>query len=144
MEKLFFYGQMKSLIKYNNTATLYFEMKIFEKCIKFYRQACKIGKENGAQSKFIFKGFERMGPAHKEMGDLKIAKLVFEKAKLFLEKAQKENNISDYEKCLSEIELAMEHCQTKVSQNLQICMEFFSNDGAFSCRVKKKKTHFCL
>ena len=90
MEKLFFYGQMKSLIKYNNTATLYFEMKIFEKCIKFYRQACKIGKENGAQSKFIFKGFERMGPAHKEMGDLKIAKLVFEKARIYLERAQKE------------------------------------------------------
>merc|ERR1712141_875174 len=47
------------------------------------------------------------------MGNLEMAKLVFEKAKIFLEKAQKENKISDYEKCLSEIELAMEHCQIK-------------------------------
>ena len=94
-------------------------MENFDKCIKFCQQACKIGEENGAQSKFIFKGFERMGRAHKEMGDLKMAKLVFEKAKIFLEKAKKEDNISDYEKCLSQIELAMRCCQIKVSQNLQ-------------------------
>ena len=104
---------------YNNTAAVYFKMKIFDKCIKFCIQACKIGQENGAQTKFIFKGFERMGRAHKEMGDLKIAKLAFEKAKIFLKKAQKENNMSNYEKCLSEIELSMEHCQIKVSQNFQ-------------------------
>ena len=95
-------------------------MKNFDKCIKFCHQACKIGEENEAQSKFIFKGFERMGRAHKEMGDLKMAKLIFGKAKIFLEKAQKENDTSDYEKCLSEIELAMDHCQIKVSQNVKI------------------------
>ena len=105
---------------YNNTAAVYFEMKNFDECIKFCRLACKIGEENGAKSKFIFKGFERMGRAHKEMGDLKIAKLVFQKAKIFLEKAQKEDKTSDYEKSLSEIELAMEHCQIKVSQNVKI------------------------
>ena len=104
---------------YNNTAAVCFEMKNFDECIKFCRQACKIGEKHGAQSKFIFKGFERMGRAHKEMGDLKMAKLVFEKAKIFLEKAQKENDASDYEKCLSEIELAIDCCQIKVSQNLK-------------------------
>ena len=75
---------MKSLIIYNNTAAVYFKMKIFDKCIKFCIQACKIGQENGAQTKFIFKGFERMGRAHEEMGDLKMAKLVYAKAKIFL------------------------------------------------------------
>ena len=101
---------------YSNIAAVYFEMKYFEKCIKFCNKACKIGQENEAQSKFIFKGFERMGRAHEEMGNKEMAKLVFEKAKVFLEKAQKENDISDYEKCLAEIEVAMESCQIKVSQ----------------------------
>ena len=55
-------------IKYNDTATVYFRMKNFDKCIKFCRQACKIDKENEAQSKFIFKGFERMKRAHKGDG----------------------------------------------------------------------------
>ena len=41
---------------YNNTADVYFEMKNFDDCIKFCRKACKIGEENGTQSKFIFKG----------------------------------------------------------------------------------------
>ena len=100
---------------YNNTAAVYFKMKIFDKCIKFCIQACKIGQENGAQTKFIFKGFERMGRAHEEMGDLKMAKLVYAKAKIFLKRSQKENDTSDYEKYLSELELAMDHCQIKVS-----------------------------
>ena len=106
---------MKSLIIYNNTAAVYFKMKIFDKCIKFCIQACKIGQENGAQTKFIFKGFERMGRAHEEMGDLKMAKLVYAKAKIFLKKSQKENDTSDYEKYLSELELAMDRCQIKES-----------------------------
>ena len=102
---------------YSNIAAVYFEMKNFDKCIKFCSKACKIGQENGAKSKFIFKGFERMGRAHEEMGNKEMAKLVFVKAKVFLEKAQKENDISDYEKCLSKIELAMNRCQIKVSKN---------------------------
>ena len=100
---------------YNNTAAVYFKMKIFDKCIKFCIQACKIGQENGAQTKFIFKGFERMGRAHEEMGDLKMAKLVYAKAKIFLKKSQKESDTSDYEKYLSELELAMDRCQIKES-----------------------------
>ena len=106
---------------YNNIAAfaaVYFQMKNFDKCIKFCRQACKIGEENGAQSKFIFKGFERMGRALEELGDMEMAKLVFGKAKVFLEKAQQEDT-SNYEKCLSEIELALERCQIKVSPNLE-------------------------
>ena len=111
----------KEMAYYSNIAAVYFQMNHFDKCINFSRQACKIGQENGAKSKLIFKGFERMGRAHKEMDDLKMAKLVFEKSKSFLEKALKEKDTSksEYEKCLSEIELALDHCQIKVSQNLQ-------------------------
>ena len=63
-----------------------------------------------------------------------MAKLVFEKSKSFLEKALKEKDTSEseYEKCLSEIELAMENCQIKVSQNFQICMEFFPKKPIFA------------
>ena len=111
----------KEMAYYSNIAAVYFQMNHFDKCINFSRQACKIGQENGAKSKLIFKGFERMGRAHKEMDDLKMAKLVFEKSKSFLEKALKEKDTSEseYEKCLSEIELAIDRCQIKVSQNLQ-------------------------
>ena len=67
-------------------------MKNVDKSIKFCRQACKIGKDNRrAQSKFIFKRFERMKRAHKEKDDPKIVELVFEKARNYLEKAQREN-----------------------------------------------------
>ena len=66
-------------------------MKNVDKSIKFCRQACKICKENRrSQSKFIFKRFERMKRAHKEKDDLKIVELVFEKARNYLEKAQRE------------------------------------------------------
>ena len=59
-----------------------------------------------------------MGRALEELGDMEMAKLVFGKAKVFLEKAQQEDT-SNYEKCLSEIELAVERCQIKVSPNLE-------------------------
>ena len=106
------------IIYYNNTALTYFEMKNFDECVKFCQQACEIGKKNRAELKFIFKGFKRMGLAYEEMGNQKMAKLVFEEAKVFLEKAQQEDT-SNYEKCLSEIELAVERCQIKVSPNLE-------------------------
>ena len=105
---------------YLNAAAVHFEMKNFDECIKICHKACKIGEENGAQSKFIFKGLERMGRAHEEMGNLEMAKSAFEKSKIFLEKAKNENAISGHEKCLSEIESAIERCQIKVSQNFRM------------------------
>ena len=115
---------------YNNMAAVYFQMENFEECINFCQQACKIGEENGAQSKFIFKGLERMGRAHEEMGNLEMAKSAFEKSKIFLEKAKNENAISGHEKCLSEIESAIERCQIKVSQNFRVnCIVHWSNNS---------------
>ena len=114
---------------YNNSAAAYLEMKNYDECIKFCQQACEIGKKNRAELKFIFKGFRRMGQAYEEMGNPKMAKVVFEEAKVFVEKAQKKNDKSDCEKFLSEIEVAMERCQIKeVSQRSKISKKnFFSS-----------------
>ena len=111
---------------YNNSAAAYLEMKNYDECIKFCQQACEIGKKNRAELKFIFKGFRRMGQAYEEMGNPKMAKVVFEEAKVFVEKAQKKNDKSDCEKFLSEIEQAMERCQIKeVSQRSKIFKKNF-------------------
>ena len=113
---------------YNNSAAAYLEMKNYDECIKFCQQACEIGKKNRAELKFIFKGFRRMGQAYEEMGNPKMAKVVFEEAKVFVEKAQKKNDKSDCEKFLSEIEQAMERCQIKeVSQRSKISKKILSS-----------------
>ena len=101
---------------YNNIAAVYFQMENFDKCVKFCQKACAIGQFYAAQPKFIFKGFERMGRALEEMGELENAKSTFEKAKMLLEKGIKVDVIPNHEKCLSEIESAIERCQIKVSQ----------------------------
>ena len=87
-----------------NSAAVHFQLQNFEDCIQSCLKAVKIGRENGADSELIAKGFARMGRAHKELGNLKMAKLAFEKA-------QEEHKTSDYGKSLSEIESAMKHCQ---------------------------------
>ena len=124
---------------YNNSAAAYLEMKNYDECIKFCQQACEIGKKNRAELKFIFKGFRRMGQAYEEMGNPKMAKVVFEEAKVFVEKAQKKNDKSDCEKFLSEIEQAMERCQIKeVSQRSKISKKKFSavELGPLICYLK--------
>ena len=117
---------------YNNSAAAYLEMKNYDECIKFCQQACEIGKKNRAELKFIFKGFRRMGQAYEEMGNPKMAKVVFEEAKVFVEKAQKKNDKSECEKFLSEIEVAMERCQIKeeVSQRSKISKRFLFSSRA--------------
>ena len=100
-------------------------MENFDKCVKFCEKGCLIGQFYAAQPKFIFKGYERMGRALEEMGELENAKRTFEKAKTFLlfpepglllEKGIKVDVIPNHEKCLPEIESAIERCQIKVSQ----------------------------
>ena len=87
-----------------NSAAAHFQLKNFEKCVQTCLKAVKIGRENGADSKLIAKSFARMGRTHKELGNLEMAKLAFEKA-------QEEHQTLDYEKNLSEIESAMKNCQ---------------------------------
>ena len=86
-----------------NSAAVHFQLQNFEECVKSCLKAIKIGRENRADSKLIAKSFARMGRAHKESGNLKMAKMAFEKA-------QEEHKTPDYGKSLSEIESAMKHC----------------------------------
>ena len=101
---------------YNNIAAVYFQTENFDKCVKFCEKGCLIGQFYAAQPKFIFKGYERMGRALEEMGEMENAKSTFEKAKMLLEKGIKVDVIPNHEKCLPEIESAIERCQIKVSQ----------------------------
>ena len=68
---------------YNNTAAVYFQMKDYNECVKFCYKACKIGQENGADPKFIAKGYDRMKRAYKELGNLKMADMASEKAQKY-------------------------------------------------------------
>ena len=129
---------------YNNSAAAYLEMKNYDECIKFCQQACEIGKKNRAELKFIFKGFRRMGQAYEEMGNPKMAKVVFEEAKVFVEKAQRKNDKSECEKYLSEIEVAMERCQIQeVSQRSKISKRIFLavELGPLICYLKYYSIH---
>ena len=103
-----------------NSAAAHFQLKNFEKCVQTCLKAVKIGRENGADSKLIAKSFARMGRAHKELGNLEMAKLAFEKA-------QEEHQTLDYEKSLSEIESAMKNCQ--MDENVENLYKVVKIDG---------------
>ena len=103
-----------------NSAAAHFQLKNFEKCVQTCLKAVKIGRENGADSKLIAKSFARMGRTHKELGNLEMAKLAFEKA-------QEEHQTLDYEKSLSEIESAMKNCQ--MDENVENLYKVVKIDG---------------
>ena len=103
-----------------NSAAAHFQLKNFEKCVQTCLKAVKIGRENGADSKLIAKSFARMGRTHKELGNLEMAKLAFEKA-------QEEHQTLDYEKSLSEIESAMKNFQ--MDENVENLYKFVKIDG---------------
>ena len=95
-----------------NSAITHFELKNFKVCIETCQKAVKIGRENSAGSELIAKCFAKEGQAQRELGNLKMAKLAYEKA-------QEEHKKPDYGKSLSEIEFAMKHLQMKeVVENL--------------------------
>ena len=103
-----------------NSAAGHFQLQNFEECVKSCMRAVKVGRENGADSKLIAKSFARMGRAHKESGNLKMAKLAFEKA-------QEEHKSPDFGKILSEIESAMKYCQ--LDENLENLYKVVKIDG---------------
>ena len=95
-----------------NSAITHFHLKNFKACLETCQKAVKVGRENGASSDLIAKCFAKEGQAQRELGNLRMAKLAYEKA-------QEEHKKSDYGKKLSEIESAMKHLQMKeVVENL--------------------------
>ena len=98
---------------YLNIAAVHLESKNYTECISTCNKAIEVGRENRADFKLIAKGLVRMGTAYRRSGDLKNAKMAFEKAVT-------EQSTPDYRKYLSETEKelkkAMEGCQIKVRQ----------------------------
>ena len=98
---------------YLNIAAVYLESKNYNECISTCNKAIEVGRENHADFKLIAKGLVRMGNAYRRSGDLKNAKMAYEKAVT-------DQSTPDYRKYLSEIEKelkkAMEGCQIKVRQ----------------------------
>ena len=107
---------------YLNIAAVHLESKNYTECISTCNKAIDVGQENHADLKLIAKGLDRMGTAYSRSGDLK-------KAKMAYEKTLTEQSTPDYRKYLSEIEKAMEGCQIKVRQILQ----------KVGCKLKLKK-----
>ena len=101
------------MIYYLNIAAVHLEMKNYTECISLCNKAIHVGQENHADFKLIAKAQARMGKAYRKCGDLKNAKIAFEKA-------QMENNSAEYRNALSEIESAMKNChmEEKMEEDL--------------------------
>jgi len=121
---------------YLNTAAVHFEMKNFTECISTCNKAIDVGRENRADFKLIAKALARMGNAYRKSGDLKNAKMAYEKALA-------EHRTPDYRMCLSEIEAAIKKSEEegyinpeKAEEEKQKGNELFKA-GDFSRAVKQ-------
>merc|ERR1712130_990300 len=81
----------------SNLATVHFETKNFEECVKVCEKAVEVGRENRADFKLIAKAWARLGNAQRKLGKLAEAKVAFEKA-------MTEHRTPDYRQSLSEVE----------------------------------------
>ena len=98
---------------YLNTAAVHFEMKNYTECISTCNKAIDVGRENRADFKLIAKALARMGNAYRKSGDLKNAKMAYEKALT-------EHRTPDYRSCLSEIEVAIRKADEEAYVNPEI------------------------
>jgi len=120
---------------YLNTAAVHFEMKNYTECVSTCNKAIDVGRENRADFKHIAKALARMGNAYRKSGDLKNAKMAYEKALT-------EHRTPDYKLCLSEIEVELKKAEELAYVNPEIAEEEklkgnnFFKSGDFSNAVK--------
>jgi stress-induced-phosphoprotein 1 len=120
---------------YLNTAAVHFEMKNYTECVSTCNKAIDLGRENRADFKHIAKALARMGNAYRKSGDLKNAKMAYEKALT-------EHRTPDYKLCLSEIEVEYRKAEEQAYVNPEIAEEEklkgnnFFKSGDFSNAVK--------
>jgi stress-induced-phosphoprotein 1 len=120
---------------YLNTAAVHFEMKNYTECVSTCNKAIDVGRENRADFKHIAKALARMGNAYRKSGDLKNAKMAYEKALT-------EHRTPDYKLCLSEIEVEFKKSEELAYVNPEIAEEEklkgnnFFKSGDFSNAVK--------
>ena len=121
---------------YLNMAAVHFEMKNFTDCVSTCNKAIDVGRENRADFKLIAKALARMGNAYRKSGDLRNAKMAYEKALT-------EHRTPDYRSCLSEVEAALKKSEEEAYINPELAEaekeagnELFKA-GDFSNAVKK-------
>lgn len=121
---------------YLNTAAVHFEMKNYTECISTCNKAIDVGRENRADFKLIAKALARMGNAYDKSGDLKNAKMAYEKALT-------EHRTPDYRSRLSDVEVALKKAEEAAYVNPEMAEaekqkgnELFKS-GDFSNAVKK-------
>jgi len=120
---------------YLNTAAVHFEMKNYTECVSTCNKAIDVGRENRADFKHMAKALARMGNAYRKSGDLKNAKMAYEKALT-------EHRTPDYKLCLSEIEVEFKKSEELAYVNPEIAEEEklkgnnFFKSGDFSNAVK--------
>lgn len=98
---------------YLNTAAVHFEMKNYTECVSTCNKAIDVGRENRADYKHIAKALARMGNAYRKSGDLKNAKMAYEKALT-------EHRTPDYKLCLSEVEVELKKSEEDAYVNPDI------------------------
>ncbi|CAG0896017.1 unnamed protein product [Darwinula stevensoni] len=81
----------------SNMGAVYFEQKLYEKCVETCQKAVEVGRESRADYKLIGKVFTRIANAYKNMKDYK-------NAKIFYEKALSEHRTPETRELLSEVE----------------------------------------
>ena len=121
---------------YLNTAAVHFEMKNYTECISTCNKAIDVGRENRADYKLIAKALARMGNAYDKSGDLKNAKMAYEKALT-------EHRTPDYRSRLSDVEVALKKSEEEAYVNPEMAEEEkqkgneLFKSGDFSNAVKK-------
>merc|ERR1711963_60287 len=98
---------------YLNTAAVHFEMKNYAECISTCNKAIDVGRENRADFKHIAKALARMGNAYRKSGDLKNAKMAYEKALT-------EHRTPDYKLSLSEVEVEIKKAEEQAYVNPEL------------------------
>ena len=101
---------------YLNTAAVHFEMQNYTECISTCNKAIDVGRESRADYKLIAKALARMGNAYRKSGDLKNAKMAYEKALT-------EHRTPDYRTCLSELEVAIKKSEEEAYVNPNVAEE---------------------
>ena len=124
---------------YNNTAAVYFQMKDYTECVKFCYKACKIGQENGADPKFIAKGYDRMKRAYKELGNLKMSNMAVI-LKMASEKAQKYQTTTNPPEHLPRTEPEIPESLRQFLHKIVPSLPNFS--GEYKSKYPRESNHF--
>jgi len=101
---------------YLNTAAVHFEMKNYTETVSTCNKAIDIGRENRADYKHIAKALARMGNAYRKTGDLRNAKMAYEKALT-------EHRTPEYKLCLSELEVEIKKADEEAYVNPDVAEE---------------------